>query len=270
MFDVMNALNIEDVNQFVRDNIGDFHAKRLAKLDKISLKDVLRAKNPYMFKAKNVTTAAEIIEGILSAYLSSSEEGIFGNWLEQLAIYINQCVYHGHKAGVQGVDLEFEKEGKRYLVSIKSGPNWGNDSQIRKMVDNFNSARKRYATSGGKQEIVCINGCCYGRSQPRSEYKANGNYYKMCGQRFWELISGDSELYKKIIEPVGYEADRRNEEFNTSYNNLKNKLEREFLNSFTKETGEIDWEKLVEFNSLATNAKTGSSNPARNDDNYAH
>lgn len=254
----MNQLNISDVISYVEQNIGDFHNKRLAKVDKIKLKDVLKAKNPYMFKAKNVTNAAEIIDGILSAYLSSSEEGIFGNWLEQLAIYINQLVYNGRKAGVEGVDLEFEKDNKRYLVSIKSGPNWGNDSQIKKMVDNFNSARKRLATSGSKLEIICVNGCCYGKSQPRSEYKQKGNYHKLCGQRFWDLISGDSELYTKIIEPLGHEADINNKAFKQAYDNLKNKLEREFLNTFTKESGEIDWEKLVEFNSGAINTKAGN------------
>ncbi|WP_205600248.1 MULTISPECIES: PmeII family type II restriction endonuclease [Sphingobacterium] len=248
-FDNMNQLNIEDVIQYVKANIGDFHAKRLSKIENIKLKDVLKAKNPYMFKAKNVITASEIIDGILSAYISSSEEGIFGNWLEQLAIHINQLVYCGRKAGVEGLDLEFEKDGKRYMVTIKSGPNWGNDSQIKKMIDHFNSARKRLATSGAKVETVFVNGCCYGKSQTRSEFKQKGNYYKLCGQRFWELISGDTELYKKIIEPLGHESQLRNEEFNLSYSNLKNKLEKEFLNSFTDDNGGIDWEKLVEFNS---------------------
>jgi len=28
------------------------------------------------------------------------------------------------------------------------------------------------------------------------------SYYKLCGQSFWELISGDDELYKKIIQPL--------------------------------------------------------------------
>ncbi|MGJ1215349.1 PmeII family type II restriction endonuclease [Sphingobacterium multivorum] len=245
----MAPLNINDVIHFVEQNIGEFHAKRLSKVENIKLKDVLMAKNPYMFKAKNVRIASEIIDGILSAYISSSEEGIFGNWLEQLAIYINQLVYNGRKAGVEGIDLEFEKDDKRYMITIKSGPSWGNDSQIKKMIDHFNSARKRLATSGAKVETIFVNGCCYGKSQPRYEYKQKGNYHKLCGQRFWELISGDSELYKKIIEPLGHEADLNNRAYKVAYDNLKNKLEREFLNTFTNGSGQIDWEKLVEFNS---------------------
>ncbi|WP_052016930.1 PmeII family type II restriction endonuclease [Arcticibacter svalbardensis] len=246
----MTKLDLNDVTRYVENNIKDFHEKRLAKVNSIKLSDVIRAKNPYLFKAKNVTTASEIIDGILSAFLSSSEEGIFGNWLERLAIYINQAVYGGQKAAVDGIDLDFVKDGKRYLVAIKSGPNWGNDSQYKKLIDQFNTARKRLSTSGGKVETICVNGCCYGRSQDKSELKAKGNYYKMCGQRFWELISGDPNLFIDIIVPIGHEAERQNQEFNVSYGNLKNRLEKEFLLQFTDEAGAIDWAKLIKFNSL--------------------
>jgi hypothetical protein len=245
----MKKLNLNDVSKYVEANIGEFHQKRLAKVHSIKLKEVLKSKNPYLFKAKNVTTANEIIEGILNAFLSSSEEGIFGNWLERLAIYINDSVYQGRKAGIDGIDLDFDKDDKRYLVAIKSGPKWGNDSQIKKLIDQFNTARKRLSTSGSKLNIVCVNGCCYGRSNEKSEYKSKGSYHKICGKRFWELISGEPELYTKLIEPLGHEAEAKNLEFKESYGNLVNRLTKEFLQDFCKESGEIDWDKLVRFNS---------------------
>src|SRR2546430_712236 len=101
----MKQLNLKDVTRYVEENISTFHQRRLDKVKIIQLKEVLKSKNPYLFKAKNVTTANEIIEGILTAYISSSEEGIFGNWLERLAIFINDSVYYGRKAGVSGIDL---------------------------------------------------------------------------------------------------------------------------------------------------------------------
>jgi hypothetical protein len=254
----MNQLKLSDVTNYVEENIQDFHEKRLAKVNTVKLSDVLKAKNPYLFKAKNVNTASEIIDGILSAFLSSSEEGIFGNWLERLAIYINSLVYDGKKAVVDGIDLDFVKDGKRYLVAIKSGPNWGNDSQYKKLIDQFNTARKRSATSGGKEEIVCVNGCCYGRSNPNSEYKAKGGYYKMCGQRFWELISGEPNLYVDIIEPIGHQAEKYNLEFSESYAKVKNRMEREFLTDYLSEDGAINWDKLLKFNSLTPPPKTKS------------
>lgn len=244
----MKKLDLDDITDYVQNNIGEFHQKRLDKVNSIKLKDVLKTKNPYLFKAKNVTTANEIVEGILTAFLSSSEEGIFGNWLERLAIYVNDAVYSGRKAAVDGIDLDFDKDGIRYLVAIKSGPNWGNDSQYKKLVDQFNTARRRLATSGNSTNVACVNGCCYGKSKPATELKKL-NYYKMCGQRFWELISGEPDLYTKLIEPLGHQAEERNSEFKESYGRLKNRLEKEFLNDFTTADGSIDWDKLIKFNS---------------------
>ena len=245
----MQPLNLQNITQYVENNIGEFHQSRLDKINSIKLKQVLRAKNPYLFKAKNVTTANEIVEGIINAFLSSSEEGIFGNWLERLAIYINDSVYQGRKAGIDGIDLDFDKGGQRYLVAIKSGPKWSNGSQLRKLIDQFNTARKRLSTSGSKANIVCVNGCCYGISNEKSEYKSNGSYYKICGKRFWELISDDSNLYTELIQPLGYEAEEKNNQFKESYGNLINRLTKEFLQEFCNDNGSINWEKLIVFNS---------------------
>jgi hypothetical protein len=245
----METLNLKDVVKYVEDNIGDFHQRRLDKVKSLQLKEILTTKNPYLFKAKNVADANEIIKDILNAYISSSEEGVFGNWLERLAIFINDSVYHGRKAGVSGIDLDFDKDGKRCLVAIKSGPNWGNDSQVKKLIDQFNTARKRLSTSGALVNVVCINGCCYGRTRERYEYKAKGNYYKLCGQRFWDLISGVPTLYTDLIIPLGHEAEAKNEEFKVHYGNLVNRLSREFLQDFCNIDGSINWNKLIVFNS---------------------
>ncbi len=244
----MGTFDLKRVTEYVEEHIGEFHQSRLDKVTSIKLKDVLRSKNPYLFRAKNVNKSNEIIEGILDAFISSSEEGIFGNWLERLAVFINKMVYVGQKAAVDGIDLDFEKDGKRYLIAIKSGPAWGNDSQIKKLVDQFNTARKRLATSGNTVETVCVNGCCYGRSREASEYKAKGNYFKMCGARFWELISGEPNLYLDLVEPLGNEAAEKNEEFQIAYAALVNRLNQEFLNDFCDD-GFINWDKLIRFNS---------------------
>jgi hypothetical protein len=63
---------------------------RINKIDALKLKSVLEKKNPYLFKAKHLQTAQEIINEIVDAYISSSEETMFGDWLEGLAIFINE------------------------------------------------------------------------------------------------------------------------------------------------------------------------------------
>ena len=42
--------------QYVEENIGTFHAKRIQSLDDLKLSKVLKRKNPYLFKAKYVLT----------------------------------------------------------------------------------------------------------------------------------------------------------------------------------------------------------------------
>lgn len=243
----MKKLNLTDVTRYVEDNIGVFHSKRLQSLDDLKLRKVLRRKNPYLFKAKNVLTSEEIIRGILDAQISSSEETIFGDWLEGLAIFINEKVFAGRKSGMEGIDLEFDLKGTRYIVNIKSGPNWGNSTQVRKMIDDFKKAKKILRTSGSNFPIEAINGCCYGRDN-RPE---KGDYQKLCGQRFWQFISGNDRLYLDVIEPLGHKARERNDVFMESYAKAINLFTKEFSNQFCLDDGSIDWNAIVEFNSKA-------------------
>lgn len=241
----MEKLNLNDVTRYVEENIGVFHKKRIARLSELKLKKVLAKKNPYLFRAKYILTAQDIVKSLTDAFISSQEETIFGDWLEGLAIFINSKVYYGRKSGIPGIDLEFDKEGIRYIVTIKSGPNWGNSSQIGKMRSDFKTAQKTLRTSNSKLNIVSINGCCYGRDNNSDK----GDYFKFCGQKFWEFISGDSDLYTKIIEPLGHQAKERNDDFIQSYSQMINKFTKEFSDSFCTENGSIDWDKLVRFNS---------------------
>lgn len=241
----MRQSDIKDVFQYVEHNIGEFHAKRIQSLHNLKLSQILKRKNPYLFKAKYVLTAEQIIRGIADAHISSNEETIFGDWLEGLAIFINNKVYGGYKSGIKGIDLEFDHNGARNIVAIKSGPNWGNSSQIAKLIADFRAAKKALRTSNSHLNVVAVNGCCYGRDN----HPDKGDYFKYCGQRFWEFISGSAELYTEIIKPLGHGAREKNEEFSKSYAQMINKFTREFAIQFCKDNGEIDWEKLVQFNS---------------------
>ena len=205
----MKALDIQKVVQYVEENIGYFHQKRIQSLDKLKLSQVLKRKNPYLFKAKYMQTSEQIIRGIVDAHISSNEETIFGNWLEGLAIFISNEVYGGYKSGITGIDLEFDKENIRYIVTIKSGNNWGNSSQIKKMISDFKTAKKTLRTSNSQINVVAINGCCYGKENNPDK----GDYFKYCGQEFWEFISGNKDLYTELIEPLGHQAKEKNEEF---------------------------------------------------------
>ena len=137
------------------------------------------------------------------------------------------------------------RDDVKYIISIKSGPNWGNSSQIKKMKDNFEKAKRILRTTGSKTDnIIAVNGCCYGIDNNPDK----GFYFKYCGQAFWELISGDINLYTRIIEPLGYKAKERNEEFYNEYARIINTLVKGFISQFCN-NGRINWKLLIEYNS---------------------
>lgn len=115
------------------------------------------------------------------------------------------------------------------------------------MIADFTTAKRTLRTSNSRLNIVAVNGCCYGKDNNPDK----GNYLKLCGQQFWEFISGNKDLYTEIIEPLGYKAKEKNEAFMVSYAQMINKFTKEFTTDFCKESGEIDWQKLVVFNSAA-------------------
>lgn len=232
------------VCDFVNQNIVDFHRRRISSLENLDLNKLLK-KNPYLFKAKNISTANELINSLLNAFLSSSEEKLFGDFLEELAVFIARKTYGGHKSTASGVDLEFFKENIHYIVSIKSGTNWGNSSQHKKLREDLANAVIRIKQSSYASNVQSVLGICYGKTRTSFLH----GYVKVVGQNFWYLISGNKELYKEIIEPIGYRAKEHNESFYLEKNRVVNRFTKLFLDNYCDDSGDINWDKLVEFNS---------------------
>src|SRR5258708_16362701 len=85
----MDQSQLARVNNFVNDKIESFHQNRISSIKVLKLRNILKKKNPYLFRAKNLTLAADLVTSILDASLSSSEETSFGRFLEQLAMFLN-------------------------------------------------------------------------------------------------------------------------------------------------------------------------------------
>ncbi len=112
------------------------------------------------------------------------------------------------------------------------------------MKDDFRKAKQTIRSSNSNLHVTAINGCCYGRNTKPDK----GDYYKYCGQAFWEFISGNPNLYLEIIKPLGYTARRRNAEFLKEYSQIVNRFTSEFSQKYVV-NGEINWNALVKFNS---------------------
>lgn len=249
----MKKLNYEKLNVFIAsDVIKPFYKTRLARLESAKLSYISKRKNPYLFKAKNIETAGDLAKNILDAFLSSQEETIFGGLMENLAIHVCHEVFKGKKAEegkYRSVDLIFNRDEKTYIVGIKSGPNWGNSDQINIMKRNLKITKKFLRAQLKKNSIVSVNGCIYGRdNNPHKVNKKDPDlsYYKICGQSFWELISGDDQLYKNIIQPLDKEAKKRDDSFKELYIKKVNEMTKDVVDLFyTKDN--LDWDKIIDY-----------------------
>jgi hypothetical protein len=245
----MTASPYQDYYDYLAEHvITPFYHKRFADLQALNLHDVLKRKNPYLFKAKNIELAGELVKGIIDAFLSSQEETIFGNLLEGFAIHVSARLDGGFKSLRKSLDLEFKRGGNYYIVGIKSGPKWGNSDQVNRMKDNFKVAKIALRAEGVVEEITAVNGCIYGkdRNPLKPDPDPDKTYFKYCGQDFWEFISEDSQLYREIIVPIDMEARQKDENFKKAYHAKVNEMTEDFMKHFMTEH-RIDWIKLVDF-----------------------
>jgi Type II restriction endonuclease EcoO109I len=238
--------------------ITPFYNKRLEGLSSLKLIDVLKRKNPYLFKAKNIELAGDLVKSIVDAFLSSQEETIFGNLLENFAIYVSEISYGGFKSNLKSIDLEFERDDVYYIVGVKSGINWGNADQISKMKDNFKVAKEVLRERGVASEIIAVNGCMYGKDRnPLKDKRKHKDgrvideepdkvYYKYAGQDFWYFMSQDDDLYREIIVPIDQKARGRDEVFKSAYSAKVNEMTQDFMNFFMQ-NNQIDWSKLIDY-----------------------
>ena len=228
--------------------VTPFYEVRLNNLRALRLQGVLKRKNPYLFKAKNIEIAGDLVQGIVDAFLSSQEETLFGNLLEGFAIHVSHTLYGGFKSGYKSVDLEFERDGTHYIVGIKSGTAWGNADQIAAMKTNFKNTRQALQQAGLEMPIVAVNGCIYGKdARPeKTDADPDKSYFKYAGQDFWRFLSEDDNLYQEIIAPLDAQARVKDEAFKAAYAAKVNEMTAEFVWDFTT-NGAIDWLKLVNF-----------------------
>ena len=65
----MRPITQREIVDYVEANIQTFHQRRLDNLQKLKLMNVVKRKNPYLFKAKNINAASEFVKTILDPTL---------------------------------------------------------------------------------------------------------------------------------------------------------------------------------------------------------
>lgn len=233
------------VEEAIGQALEAFYTALLQKIDKVNIEDIMKRKNPYLYRAKAMQSAAEIVESVLSATISSSEETIFGNcFFEPIAI----AASGGNKALAEGVDIMVEDKDTNtmYAIAVKSGPSVFNADSKKRQEQNFAAARKLAQQAKARYEAYI--GYCYGKK--RSSGKGRPTIYReLAGQDFWTELTGDKDFYLKIIGYMGTKPEQYLEKYRDSYAKASNRLIKQFTADFCDDDGNISWQKLVKFNS---------------------
>ena len=240
-----NSYDEQAVIQAIASALETFYGTLIEKIDALNIQKVMKRKNPYLYRAKAMQSAAEIVESVLTTFVSSSEETIFGNcFFEPIAI----AASGEYKALAEGIDIMIQNNETNTIsaIAVKSGPSVFNADSKKRQEQNFTAASKLAQQAKARYEAYI--GYCYGKKKESGRGKPK-MYQELAGKRFWAELTGDEEFYKKIIVYMGTMPEQYVADYKESYNKAANRLVREFSNSFCKEDGSIDWEKLVEFNS---------------------
>ncbi|WP_373736270.1 PmeII family type II restriction endonuclease [Bacteroides heparinolyticus] len=242
---INNSYDEKEVVQAIATALETFYGTLIEKIDGLNIQKVMKRKNPYLYRAKAMESASEIVESVLTAFVSSSEETIFGNcFFEPIAI----AASGGNKALAEGIDIMIQDNEANVIsaIAVKSGTSVFNADSKKRQEQNFMAAAKLAQQAKARYEAYI--GYCYGKKKESGRGKPK-MYQELAGKQFWQAITGDEEFYKKIITYMGTMPEQYVSEYNESYSKAANRLVREFSNSFCKEDGSIDWEQLVEFNS---------------------
>jgi hypothetical protein len=233
----------DKLQELIKGYLQEFYNRRATGLARLQLKKVLERKNPYLYKARGMQNAAEIVEEILRDYLASSDETIFGDaFFEPLA----RDVSGGVVSPSEGVDIAVETADRYMAIAMKSGPNIFSASQSRKQNQEFLSLKSRLTKL--RKQFDPVLGHAYGRKQtPSSEARI---YRHSSGKQFWEEITGDPDFYLKIIQLMDDDfISQHRKDYKAEYDKAVNRYIREFTTDFCKPDGAIDWDKLLIFNS---------------------
>ena len=237
--------NEQAVVQAIAQALDSFYESLISKIDTLNINKVMKRKNPYLYRAKAMQSASDIVDSVLTAFVSSSEETIFGNcFFEPVAI----AASNGNKAIAEGIDIMIQDNENNTIaaIAVKSGPSVFNADSKKRQEQNFMAASKLAQQAKARYEAYI--GYCYGKKKDSGRGKPK-IYQELAGKNFWWKLTGEEDFYIKLIEYMGDLPEKYVARFQESYMKASNRLVREFSNNFCAEDGSIDWEKLVKFKS---------------------
>jgi len=182
-----------------QEHFARFLKKRVENLERLALDDMkfnvlaLRATATLL----ELDTPESLLRYRLAQHLERGLVTALGTTLQAVAKEIA-----GQGSGVAGADIEKIRDGRRYFIQVKSGPDTANKDIAQNIASLLNSARAR------DPEAICLLGVCYGRADQISGIvewvSSSGRRSGSSSARRptpWRLSSGSQAMPLKLWRP---------------------------------------------------------------------
>lgn len=237
-----------ELDRKVAELLGVLYERRFAQLSALTLTKLMN-KNPYLYRAVGIQRPVDLLDGLVDARISSSDETIFGNeFFEPLALWAaGAAQLPGRNVSVgagAGQDISIESPTEYFAISVKSGKNIFNSQSDKGQKTEFDQLEARLKKL--KKAFHKIVGFGYGRhAKPKGEKPI----LKKAGQDFWELLTGESDFYIRISDAISKPAAIHKAAFDEALLKKHSELLRQFMIDFVDRDGTVRWNSVVEFNS---------------------
>jgi hypothetical protein len=159
------------------------------------------------------------------------------------------------KASAQGMDIDVERGGYRYMIQFKSGGHSDNSRSGETQDKCFQAALNR--TGRGEREDKAIE-----RQPDRCELptktltviaygtagcvrRDKGPMMRLAGQTAWWFLTGDPEFYLKLVRIFNEDADKFEAELVQAKKSELQRLLGLLREMFVDSNGKMNWEKLT-------------------------
>lgn len=191
----------------------------------------LAKRNPFVYAALGLTGVDEWASRVLADMLSSSAEGLMGNWMEEVA----RIICNGTKSA-GGADLQRElADGVVELYAIQSTTNTKNAGGRRSDILGLEKAAG--VLRAQRRHVDLYVGYVFGRKRTTRQ----GQITHLSSAQFWERITGDEAYIPRllhactIMSPLYVEASEAD----------RSRVSIEAAKLFGDNAGGIDWHKIL-------------------------
>jgi len=238
----------------VADLLAVLYERRFAQLSQLTLTKLLN-KNPYLYRAVGIQRPSDLLDALLAARISSSDETIFGNeFFEPLALWaatVAQIPGRTVSVGAgAGQDISIESGSEYFAISVKSGKNIFNSQSDKGQKTEFDQLEARLKKL--RKAFHKVVGFGYGGQSGSRKEKA---ITKKAGQEFWQLLTDENDFYLRIADSISTPAEIHKAAFDAALLKKHSELLREFMIEFVEVDGTIRWNSVVAFNSAHARPK---------------